>query len=248
MSSSIEFYDTPSKLPNQIWSPNTIKARYALNYKGLKYHTVWVEFPDIEPKYKEIGATPVDTKADGSPYYTVPIIRDHSTGAVVVGSIQIVEYLDKQYPDTPTLIPKGTLALHKAFNDAFTSKLSALFPFLLPKVTWIMNPSTEKFFRSTRLATFGVTMEDMYPKPENHKEQWGKLEKDLASVAGWFKEGDEFVMGDKISYADMVVAGWLDPVLILWGEDSEEWKTIASWHGGRFGKLVKTLQKYETVV
>ncbi|ESK98219.1 hypothetical protein Moror_266 [Moniliophthora roreri MCA 2997] len=248
MSNVLEFYDNPSRLKNKIWSPNTIKARYALNYKGLPYKTIWVEFPDIEAKYKEIGATPVDKKADGSPYYTVPILRDHSTGAVVSGSLQIVEYLDKQYPDTPALIPAGTLALQTAFNDAYMSKLGGLFPFLLPKVTWIMNPRTEEFFRSTRLATYGVTMEEMYPKPESQKEQWEKLEKDLASVAGWFKEGDEFVMGDKPSYADMIIAGWLVPVRLLWGENSEEWKNIASWHGERWGRLVKSLQKHETVV
>ena len=39
--------------------------RYALNYKKLPYKTVWVEFHEIEPAAKKVGAKPTRTKPNG---------------------------------------------------------------------------------------------------------------------------------------------------------------------------------------
>lgn len=101
-----------------------------MNYKGLSYKTVWVEYPDIGKAWsdpprlftggtdtdpaartaalaKKIGAKPTAT-VDGEPLYTVPIIHDPNTGSVVADSFYIAQYLDKQYPGQPTLIPQDT--------------------------------------------------------------------------------------------------------------------------------------------
>ncbi|KAI9569473.1 hypothetical protein HD554DRAFT_2171266 [Boletus coccyginus] len=51
-------YDTPSKLPGTRWSPNHARPRFVLDYKNLAKETVWVEYPDIAPKLKEISASP----------------------------------------------------------------------------------------------------------------------------------------------------------------------------------------------
>ena len=40
-------------------------VRYALNYKKLPYKTVWVEFHEIEPAAKKVGAKPTRTKPNG---------------------------------------------------------------------------------------------------------------------------------------------------------------------------------------
>ncbi|KAJ3510855.1 hypothetical protein NLJ89_g4435 [Agrocybe chaxingu] len=82
---AITFYDIPSTFPNNVWSPNTWKARrvaylisnrsevlifgtrrYCLNYKRIPYKTEWVEYPDIEPLCKRLGIAPTDKKKDGS--------------------------------------------------------------------------------------------------------------------------------------------------------------------------------------
>ena len=69
MSKPIVFYDIPGNAhSHKAWSPNTQKTRcallsrlrdvkvisersdlfsYSLNYKGIPYKTVWVEYPDI---------------------------------------------------------------------------------------------------------------------------------------------------------------------------------------------------------
>lgn len=94
-------------------------TRYALNYKGLPYETVWIEYPDIEDHCKKIGAEPSMIRKNGKPYYSLPVIQHD--GKVITDSARIVEYLDSTYPDTPKIIPAGTHVLHKAFFAAYDS-------------------------------------------------------------------------------------------------------------------------------
>ncbi|KAJ7574088.1 hypothetical protein C8J56DRAFT_757479, partial [Mycena floridula] len=87
--------------------------RYALNFKGLQYKTQWVEYCDIEQVSKALGAKPTDIKAR-KPLYTLPMIYDDSTGAMVTDSIAIAEYLDITYPEKSLLMPAGAYNLHMA--------------------------------------------------------------------------------------------------------------------------------------
>ncbi|KAK0237618.1 hypothetical protein EDD85DRAFT_1022854 [Armillaria nabsnona] len=90
---------------------------YCLNLKNLPYQTVYVEIPDVKALAKKIGAAPTSMWPDESPKYTIPIIQDHSTGAVISDSPAIAAYLNKTYPSSgPVLIPSGTLALQLAFT------------------------------------------------------------------------------------------------------------------------------------
>jgi hypothetical protein len=80
-----------------------------LNYKGLAYKTEWIEYPDIADLCKKIGAEPTMIRKDGRPYYSLPVIQDPKTGAVISDSARIAEYLDETYPDTPKVFPAGAL-------------------------------------------------------------------------------------------------------------------------------------------
>ncbi|KAJ7067615.1 hypothetical protein C8F01DRAFT_980401 [Mycena amicta] len=114
----IVFYDNPSTHLRIVWSPNTLKTRYALNFKGLTYMTKWIEYPDIEGLVKDLGGRPTRAKADGRPHDTLPMIHDPSTGETVTDSFKIAVYLDKTYPDTPLLMPSGAFPLLRAFEEA----------------------------------------------------------------------------------------------------------------------------------
>ena len=59
--------------------------RFILSYKNLPFDTVWVEGPDIAPTLKQIGASP-NKRSDGSEWYTVPVLDDPNTGAIVTNS------------------------------------------------------------------------------------------------------------------------------------------------------------------
>ena len=47
-----------------------------------------------------------------------------------------------------------------------------------------------------------------------------------------------------ITYADVIVAAFFTWVQKTLGKDSQEWKDIATWDDGRWGKLVAGFEKY----
>ncbi|PBK64003.1 hypothetical protein ARMSODRAFT_979396 [Armillaria solidipes] len=100
--SRITLCDPPSKAADYPGTMVTWRTRYAL--KNMPHQTVYVELPDTEALTKNIGASPTSAKPDGvSPFYTIPIIQDDSTGAVVSDSAAIAGYLDKIYPSSVPL-------------------------------------------------------------------------------------------------------------------------------------------------
>ncbi|KAJ7720849.1 hypothetical protein DFH07DRAFT_304058 [Mycena maculata] len=248
MATEIVFYDIPSSLPNKAWSPNTLKTRYALNYKGLAYKTVWVEYPDIESVCRQIGAAPTRNKPDGRPHFTLPMIHDPSTGATIADSAKIAAYVDATYPDRPSLMPAGTVGLHRAFEDAAHPLIGPIYPYCLPASHALLNPVSAAYFRRTREELWGKTLENLTPAGDADRVEWKKLEDGFGKMDEWIRasgEGSKYLMGDVLCYADMWMAAyllWLKLVLPgRWGE-------IASWHGGRWGTLLQNLEKYETVL
>ncbi|KAF5341608.1 hypothetical protein D9758_014085 [Tetrapyrgos nigripes] len=241
----ITFYDFPSKKDGvEGWNPFPVRIRLALKYKGIPFKTVWVEYPDVELTLKAAGIPPTTQWPDGKPWYTLPAIVDPSTGVALADSFAIAEYLDKTYPDKPLLMPSHTKALQTAFNEAVLAHVRPIFPFVLIKFCGLVHPVSEEYFRRTRIVLFGKSVDEMVPQGENAKEEWKKLEEGFGKIAGWMKKEDEFVMGDTVSFADFVIGGWLILSRLAWGNDSKEWKEIAEWHDGRWGKLVKSLEPY----
>ncbi|KAJ7206344.1 hypothetical protein GGX14DRAFT_643426 [Mycena pura] len=236
MSTQIVLYDIPSAHPHNAWTPNTLKTRYALNYKGLQYTTEWVEYPDIESVSKDIGAAPTGNKPDGRPHYTLPAIRDLSTGAVISDSTKIAAYLDRTYPDTPRLMPARGFGLFCAFGDAVYPLLDPLFP--------------GAYFRRTREESYGMPLEALAPTGEAGAAAWQKLRDNFGKMDEWFRAGGEdgpgvYMMGDAVCYADMWLAAYVLWVKLLL---PEKWENMKTWHGGRWATLLENLEKYETVV
>ncbi|KAJ6601183.1 hypothetical protein DFH09DRAFT_1127066 [Mycena vulgaris] len=247
MSSLITLYDIPSTVPGKTFSPNTAKARYALNFKGLPYQTVWLEYLDIEPLCKKIGAKPTN---DGTVPYTLPVIHDPSTGSVVSDSIEIARYLDATYPDLPRLIPAGTTALHYAFTDAHAATLNPLYTYALPATLPLLNPVSHAYFRRTREALFGgQRLEDVSPTGAAHVAMWAKLKDGLGQIDGWMSKngaGSRYFVGDTMSYADITIGGYLRWARLVLGR--EKWEEILTWHGGRWAALMSDLEKYDTIL
>ncbi|KAF9041973.1 hypothetical protein BDZ89DRAFT_1034773 [Hymenopellis radicata] len=239
----ITLYDLPSTVPGNAWSQSTWKVRYALNIKNLPHKTKWVNFPEIESVCR-VGAAPTGVRPDGSPRYTVPVILDDSTGAVVSESIVILEYLDKTYPDTPTLLPHGTKALHLAFKDAAANHIQPLRQFIITPSYYTMTPRTRRSttrnspaLRQTRFFRRGAKSRGM-----------GESTRGLGKIGAWMGLEDKYVMGDKISYADLLTCAFLRWARVSWGEDSQEWKDVMSWHNGRWGRLMAEFaEKYESI-
>lgn len=215
--------------------------------KKLHYQTVFVELPDIEPLAKRIGATPTGTKRDGvTPLYTVPIIHDHATGAIVSESAAIAEYLDKTYPSGPTLVPAGTMPLQLAFRDAVFDIFGAFLRFLFEANAPKLNDRTMEMWKA-RLAERGINLDAL---SDGDKEKvWEKAMAGFAKLDKLF-EGNEgpFVMGSEPCFADAVLGAFFRYSRAALGKDSKEWKDMASWNGGKWAKYLENFAPYETII
>jgi len=242
----IIFYDIPCSVKGLTWSPNLQKGRYTLNFKKLPYQVEWVEYPDIEQVCKKIGAAP--TGSDRTPY-TLPAIFDPNTNTAFTDSALIAEYLDKTYPDTPKAFPPGTHALQHASLDAFASKLAALWQFSLPASSVMLNPVSREYFERTRKQWFGTPLSELTPKGEKGVEEWGKVKAGFDDVDTWYKHGEAngpFLLGEQPGFVDFAVASFILWAKTIWGPQSTQWKDFMSWHGGRWQRLIKSLEQYET--
>lgn len=223
----------------------TYPIRYALNYKGLHYRTAWVEYPDIAELCKKIGAPPTEKKSDGTDHYTLPVIYDPSTEAVVADSAVIAKYLDTTYPDTPRLFPEGTGAFQSLFPHVLRPTVAGHIRFILVARIWeVLNPPSQEYFRRTREAAFGKKLEEL-------KGDWGALEEGLGRIKSCLdangKGKDLLFMGDRITFADIQLASTLLWVRRIAGEESEDWKKITTMHDGRWAQFMAQFSKYEHV-
>jgi glutathione S-transferase len=226
-----------------------VSLRYALNIKGLAFKTEWIEYPDIQAFYKQHNIPHVDTKPDGSPHYTLPLIHDASTGKFIADSFGITAYLDEQYPHAPTLLPKGTHALQSAFQFAVGSVLATLGRIIMPATHTILNEASQGYFHRTK----GI---DKLRIPEDKlDEHWKKFEAEMGIIDDWLKrngEGQKFITGDSITYADIHLTArllWIKKVLEGQKEQGDEigngWDLIKEWHGGRWAGIVAEFEQYE---
>ncbi|KAH8115003.1 hypothetical protein DFH11DRAFT_1762205 [Phellopilus nigrolimitatus] len=244
----ITFFDLPSKLDGNLWSPNTLKTRVSLNYKAIPFKTEWVEYPDVEPVIKRFGGAPTSKKPDGRDLYTLPAIHDSETGKTITDSIEIAAYLDETYPSTPALIPSGTRGAIELFSSVFEQALAPIFPIMLPASNAILNPTSEEYFRRTREESYKKKLEELAPPGPIRDEIWAKVKEGLEKIAGFYdKNGKDstFFLGNTFTFADAIVVGYLAWVQIVLGPEGDEWKAVASWSGGRWGKLIELTKKWQ---
>ncbi|KAH9924674.1 uncharacterized protein BXZ73DRAFT_103514 [Epithele typhae] len=258
----IVFYDIPSNMAGNAWSPNTWKTRYCLNYKRLPYTTVWVEFPDIPTLCLHIRAP--KTFALPMADHTLPAIFDPNTARVVADSAAIARYLDAAYPSTPRLVsPPASAPLLAAFDAALVGALAPdVLALMVPPIRDGLRPRSAAYFTRSREAHFGVPLEALAPKGSAKRAgHVAALVKTFETVAGWLAagegegrgegegEGEErpFFAGDAVSFADVTVAAWLKALRLVLGEDSEVWRAVASVRGGRWARFAAAFEAFEAV-
>lgn len=248
----IIFYDIPSTVPGKAWSCNTWKTRFTLNYKGIPYRTEWIEYPEIAPLLTSLG---VEANPPPTPFpFTLPAIYDPRTRIAMMDSIKIARYLDETYPDTPVLLPPETRVFQHAFQDALSSAVHAkLIPLLICACVTKLNPPSEAYFREAREITFGCKVEELSP-PEKRPEQWAVVEKGFGVLASWFgAAGDDRLLlmgggpaGDAscVRHADISIAGLLIWVRAIYGEQSEEWRRVEGFDGGRWKRFLDFFEQW----
>ena len=82
-------------------------------------------------------------------------------------------------------------------------------------------------------------------------EEWQAAEKGFTQLDKFFAANgpalDELVMGDQVSFADIQIASTLMWVKRSLGENSEEWKRVSGWNGGKWKRIVNRLSPYEVI-
>ncbi|KAK2755069.1 hypothetical protein FQN54_006597 [Arachnomyces sp. PD_36] len=239
-SNPIIFYDIASAPPVVCFAPNPFKTRYALNFKGIPYKTEWVELPNVTKVRKSLGAAANRTHRDGSPFYTLPIIKNPTTGEVVGDSFDIALYLDNLKPDGPSLFPPTTVSLQAAFNvqvDAIFTNYVRLFVHGLP-----FNPETAEESKATFVQRAGAkSWDELTVTGKEREENLQGLKAALEPIAKLYKLRDGlFLEGDTPIYADMILGSWLECYKVT----LKEWDVVQTWHGGLWGKIHQGLQKY----
>lgn len=233
--------------------------------KGIPYRTHWIAFPLIREYCISIGAAPTLHIA-GEPIYTLPVIHDPNTGATISESFEIVKYLHETYPSpTPSstdanidkieFIPAGTTALQQAFTSAFTSTVISHLTTLIIADIGAPIPGAQdyEFWKRSREVRLGVSIDEFVPKTEERRrELWGKAIEGFRVVGGWLDangdgDGGRWVMGQTLSWADVLIANWVLSLRRLWGEDDGRWRELMELSGGRWKKYFESVLKYEWV-
>ncbi|KAJ8082355.1 hypothetical protein AAF712_001679 [Marasmius tenuissimus] len=239
----ITLYDIPGHTP-QPWAPNIWRIRFILNYKRLRYRTVWVEFPDIEATLHSIGAPPSSYRSDGRPVFTLPVIVDPTRNAtaptVLSNPNNIAEYLESLYPARP-VFPEGTRALQTLFVHYIQEV------FAKPLLT-IMVPLSHR--NLNQRSHFAPPAHSLPPGPERErawmlvKEQFDFLASVLDKNVG---DGDGIcTMGYHVSYADFALCS-----VLIWIESMaahDGWSRVREWNGGRWLRLRDRCKDYMDVL
>ncbi|GAD94371.1 conserved hypothetical protein [Paecilomyces variotii No. 5] len=269
-SNPIVFYDIATRPPVEktCCSPNPWKARQALNFKGVPFSTKWVSLPDIAKVRSGLGVPPCRKFADGTDFYTLPIIEDPTTGSKVGDSFDIAVYLQKTYPDSGAghLFPPQTLdfvfsqdilvPLSECNNAEypeyakFNMSVDAAFSthVLLGVQNFPFDPATEEAAKAEFLRRAGArSWDDFKLEGEAREKVKDSLRNMLGELGKLFLRDPSgpFILGAKASYADMIVGAWLRMLRATLPES--EWEELRRWHDGLFGRLHDALEVWAEV-
>ncbi|KAJ2925916.1 hypothetical protein H1R20_g11183, partial [Candolleomyces eurysporus] len=246
----ITLYDFPATLSYKSTSPFVWRVRFALNIKGIQHQTEWVEYADIEKRFKELGLPPSGKKPDGSPFYTVPAIYDDSTNTQISDSLKIIEYLDQTYPNTPRIISPGTNLLNTAFDWGLGQAFFKLWPLLAPNIVTNLKGASSDKYRQRLEAVTGMSMEQLKENKELQEKLWAEAQEALKVPSSWFKtsngkvQGGPWIMGNEVTMSDLITSSNIGFAAINAGEDSEEWKRIDGWSEGLWSALWERTRPY----
>jgi glutathione S-transferase len=188
---SIILYDLAGADPDVRFSPYCWRTRFALAHKGLPVETVPWRFTD--------GAV-IAFSGQGR----VPVIQDE--GTVVSDSWAIATYLEEQVP-TPTLFGGGTGRAHAQFVNAWADSvlIGGIARFIVHDLLDVIDPKDRDYFRSSREARFGKSLEAVQAGREDRVAAF----RDLLMPIRLVLRKQEWLGGAAPSYADHIVAGTL---------------------------------------
>lgn len=143
---AILMHDLAGADPDLRFSPYCWRIRMALAHKGLAVETIpW--------RFRETASLEFSGQA------RVPVIRDGQ--AVVSDSFAIAVWLDERYPDRPSLLGGAAGMAHARFLNSWADGVvvGGIAPLIVRDVLDVIDPGDRAYFRASREARFGATLE-----------------------------------------------------------------------------------------
>jgi glutathione S-transferase len=179
------------------FSPYCWRNRMALAHKG------------IEADYIPVGFTEKD-KIAFSGQELVPVLRDGEN--VVSDSWQIACWLEDTYPDRPSLFGGGIGRGQARFFHEWAPFMSApIMRTILKDIFDRVRPGDRDYFRASREARFGKTLEQLDATRGDYRDA---IDKALAPLRALLTH-QPFLCGDAPAYADYILFGHFQTASIM---------------------------------
>lgn len=203
---SIILHDLAGADPALRFSPFCWRTRFALAHKGLAVETRPWRFHETE-RLAALGAE------------KVPVIEDG--GRVVTDSWAIATYLDETYPDRPSLFGGAGGLAHARFLNAWADSILhvGIVTMVAADIWAALDPRDQPYFRQSREARFGRTLEDA---AAGREARLPGLRQSLTPLRLVLR-AQPWLGGAAPSYADYIVAGSLQ-----WPRVISPWPILAA--------------------
>jgi glutathione S-transferase len=188
---SIVMHDLAGADPDLRFSPYCWRTRFALAHKGIPVETIpW--------RFTERDAIGFSGQA------RVPVIRDDER--VVFDSWSIAEHLEEICP-TPALFGGPIGRAHALFinNWADSVLMGGIVRFIVRDLLDVIDPKDVEYFRSSREARFGMTLEQVQAGREDRLAAF----RDTLLPIRLVLRKQQWLGGAAPSYADHIIAGTL---------------------------------------
>lgn len=186
----ITLYELCGKHADLRFSPYVWRTKMCLKHKGLDFDTVPCSFTQKQA-YAPSGSK------------TVPVIKDHDQW--ISDSWDIALYLEKTYPDAPSLFngEGGKEGAHFISNWAVMALAVPIFKIIVHDIFQLLGPEDQTYFRESREARIGMTLEEsIEQRPKNLKTLAANLRVLEMTLAG-----KDFIGGKAPNYMDYAVFG-----------------------------------------
>ena len=221
-------YDLAGADPGLRFSPYCWRTKLALAHKKLRFETVPWRFTEKEA-IAFAGSSQVPVLVDGE--------------AVLHDSQAIAEYLDAQYPDEAALFgdeaSRGLTRFVKHWAEEVLHP--AIVPVVLPDIFKLLDPKDQRYFRQSREARLGCTIEALAARREAAMAAFHAV---LPPLRGTLR-AQKFLAGATPCYADHIVFGALQwarltssTVLLEADDPISRWMEAVLAHYGHLGLIL----------
>ncbi|CAG8118711.1 unnamed protein product [Penicillium nalgiovense] len=106
------------------------------------------------------------------------------------------------------------------------------------------DPAVAEECKATFTKRIGAPWDSLAISGEEREELLKAFEETLGGLARLYAmdPSGPFLMGNKASYADFIVGGWLRMSRVML--PVEEWEALKEWHSGIFGRLYEALEAF----